>query len=111
MGARTRSPYLAAGLYARKLVAPFVSQINPWQEGVARVTARMEASGTGPLERDGLLARANELQLEVSRCLNELNDAVSTAPPEVAGHSRIADVQHALVGLLERIDQIRPRAS
>ena len=104
--ARTKNPDMAAGSNARRLVAPFVTQITPWQEGVARVTACL-ASRTDPLERDTWLARAHALKLDVSRCLTELNETVSAAPPEVAGHSRIADVQHALVGLLERIDQIR----
>ena len=103
---RGKNVELVTAKDARKLVAPFASHIAQWQHSVALVVARMGASRTDELERHNLLATADAIKDDVSHCLRKLNNVVLKTRPEVAANSRIADVQHALVGILERIDHL-----
>ena len=93
---------------ARQLLAGALAQFGDWRSDLARFSARA-GRGLTPADRAAMLERCDAIEAELREVRTSLIVDLADAPPKVAGHSRVVDVEKALDGVEAQAAALRRR--
>lgn len=91
---------------ARISVADVIGKMTPWR----RQLAQMHAAAARPMSKsdcERYLKTHSEIVAGVAEARTVLIASLMDAPPKIAGHSRVADVEKALDGVEAQLAQLQ----
>lgn len=93
---------------ARSALAEALTRFPKWRGDVALFSVRADrAAGTSEAER--MLSRCDEIADEIAEVRAELIIELADAPPRIAGHSRVVDIEKALDNIEMALRDVRSR--
>jgi hypothetical protein len=97
---------IAALKAVRRAVADLMAKLDPLQARLAFIAAKASRVRRD-LDRQTLQAECREIEETVSEVRTELILRLMDAPPQIAGHSRILDIEKALDSIARSLKQTR----
>jgi hypothetical protein len=93
---------------ARRVLAGALAQFGDWRSDLANFSARA-GRGLTAADRAAMLKRCDAIAAELLDVRTALILDLADAPPKVAGHSRVVDVEKALDGVEAQAAELRRR--
>lgn len=93
---------------ARRAVAGALEQFANWRGDLARFAAQANRA-LSDRERRAMLDRCSAIEAELLEVRTALLLDLGDAPAQVAGHSRVVDVEKALDGVAAQAEALRAR--
>ncbi len=94
----------------RDALEPTLSQFNGWRSDLASFAVRAERHA-GDRDRHAMLERLAAIEHELRAARTDIIIELAEAPPPIAGHSRVADVERALDNIEASLRDVRGRLS
>lgn len=90
----------------RRALAAILTRFDPWRADLIHFRAMLDR-GTGASQRAEILARCDAIGGELMAARMDLLETLADAPPRVAGHSRVVDVERAIDGIEQELSVVR----
>jgi hypothetical protein len=84
-----------SNVVVREALRPTLAHFNDWRSDLARLAVQSERRFS-ETEREAMLARCAAIAEGLLAARTDLLLELAEAPPRIAGHSRVADVEKAL---------------
>lgn len=94
----------------REALEPTMSQFNHWRSDLASFAVRADRHA-GDRDRRAMLERLAKIEAELRAARTDIIIELAEAPPVIAGHSRVADVEKALDNIETSLGEVRRRLS
>jgi hypothetical protein len=93
---------------ARAALADALTFFPKWRDDVARFSMTADRV-RGRSDREPMLARCEEIAREIADVRGDLILDLADAPPPVAGHSRVVDIEKALDNIETALRDVKAR--
>jgi hypothetical protein len=93
---------------ARRAIADTLERFGSWRLDLARFQGMAERRFTDA-ERRAMLERCTDIEDELTAARTDLLEGLADAPQNVAGHSRVVDVERALDNIADAVAALRRR--
>jgi hypothetical protein len=94
----------------RAALEPTLSQFNGWRSDLASFAVRADRQA-GDRDRRKMLERLGAIEAELRAARTDIILELAEAPPPIAGHSRVADVEKALDNIEASLRDLQGRLS
>lgn len=92
----------------REALQPTMSQFNSWRADLATFAVRAERHA-GDRDRRAMLERCAAIEDELRAARTDIIIELAEAPRNIAGHSRVADVEKALDNIEAAVRDVQRR--
>ena len=95
-------------IVVREAIEPTLTQFNAWRSDLASFAVKAERH-FGDRDRQKMLERCGAIEEELRAARTDLIIELAEAPPAIAGHSRVADIEKALDNIETTLREIERR--